>query len=63
MLHTPIVDEQGLGRLARGRSFYLAGQKQAQLRAVPFQWQLKTVPGAGHDFEIMSRAAAEFLYP
>lgn len=62
MLHTPLVDEQGLGRLARGRTFYAAGQEQAKQLSVPFSWELKTVPGVGHNYEAMSRAAANLLY-
>ena len=63
MLHTPIVDQQGLGRLARGCNFYNVGKEQAQSLGVPFNWKLKVVPKVDHDFEIMSRAAANLLYP
>lgn len=63
LLHTPMIDEQGLGRLARGKHFFSVGKIQAQKLGVPFNWSLKTVPDAGHEFEVMSRAAAKILFP
>ncbi|WP_156811991.1 heavy metal-binding domain-containing protein [Robiginitomaculum antarcticum] len=63
LLRTPIIDEQGLGRLARGKNFYAVAKAQAQSFDVPFNWTLEIVPKAGHDFEVMSRAAANMLFP
>lgn len=61
-LHTPTIDRQGLGRLARGRHFHDRGREKAADLAVPFNWSLEVVPGVGHDFRAMSRAAALLLY-
>ena len=62
LLRTPTIDEQGQGRLSRGRYFYKTGQEQAAALDSPFRWRLKTVPGVGHDFRAMSRAAHDILY-
>ncbi|ACG79185.1 hypothetical protein PHZ_c2776 [Phenylobacterium zucineum HLK1] len=63
MLHTPAIDRQGLHRLARGRTFFEAGRRAAAGLDAPFAWRLQTVPGVGHDFRGMARAAGELLYP
>lgn len=63
LLRTPTIDEQGQGRLSRGRYFYKTGQEQAATLDAPFHWRLETVPDVGHDFRAMSRAAREVLYP
>lgn len=63
LLHTPIIDRQGLGRLSRGRSFFRIGQEQARELRAEFCWRIETVPGVGHDFRAMSRAAARLLAP
>ncbi|MEO1407612.1 MAG: hypothetical protein AAFV54_14135, partial [Pseudomonadota bacterium] len=62
LLHTPVVDEQGLGRLSRGQNFYRSGQEQATALGVPFHWALKTVPNVGHDYQAMSLAAAQAVF-
>lgn len=61
LLRTPIIDRQGLGRLSRGRNFFRVGQAQARALQAGFRWCMETVPGVGHDFREMSRAAAAFL--
>ena len=59
---TPETNAQGLHRLARGCYFYAAAmQEQARLK-LSTNWQLKIVPGVGHDYRRMADAAAEFLY-
>ena len=62
LLRTPTIDEQGQGRLSRGRYFYKTGQEQAAVLDAPFHWRLETVPGVGHNFRAMSRAAHDILY-
>lgn len=61
-LHTPLADRQGLDRLSRGRFFHRAGEAQARTLNVPFAWRLQFVPGVGHDYRGMGRAAAVLLY-
>ena len=63
LLRTPTIDEQGQGRLSRGRYFYKTGQEQAAALDTSFRWRLETVPGVGHNFRAMSRAAHDVLYP
>lgn len=62
LLHTPIIDQQGLGRLDRGRYFFEYGQRLADKNGVPFNWKLKTVPGVGHNYRAMGQAAGALLY-
>jgi hypothetical protein len=61
-LHTPLADRQGYHRLARGHYFFEAGQKKARSMGVAFNWQLKVIPGVGHEYKEMGRAAAQYLY-
>jgi pimeloyl-ACP methyl ester carboxylesterase len=61
-LRTPSLDKQGVGRLARGRSFYAAGERQAKALKTPFNWRLEVVPGVGHEYRKMTSAAARELY-
>lgn len=63
ILHTPLVDQQGLGRLDRGRYFFAQAEQRARAMNVPLAWRLRTVPGVGHNFRAMSQAAASLLYP
>ena len=62
MLHTPTVDRQGLGRYARGQSFFRESQQLAKRRGMAFNWRLVSVEGVGHDYEKMGKAAARLLY-
>lgn len=61
-LRSPSADEQGPGRLERGRHFYRRARELADRMGTEFEWSLEVVPGVGHDHEGMSRAAAEYLY-
>lgn len=61
-VHTPLIDRYGVDRGSRGRTFFKAGQDRAQAMNVPFNWSLEVVPGVGHDYRAMSRAAARRLY-
>ena len=56
-LHTPQLDRFGRDRLSRGRTFFEAAQARAKVLSAPLEWKLQTVPGVGHDFRGMSRAA------
>ena len=62
MLHTPLADQQGPGRLSRGQYFYRESQQIAESMGTDFNWRLKIVEGVGHDHRLMGKAAAEFLY-
>jgi poly(3-hydroxybutyrate) depolymerase len=53
--------EQGKHRFARGQTFYSASMQSAAILNVPFNWQLKTVPGAGHNNSEMAKAAVVLL--
>ena len=61
-LRTPKADEQGIGRLARGRYFFSESQKIATALDAEFRWTIEEVPGVGHDFRRMAEAAARLLY-
>jgi pimeloyl-ACP methyl ester carboxylesterase len=61
-LRTPKADEQGIGRLARGRYFFSESEKIAATLGAEFRWTVETVPGVGHDFRRMAEAAARLLY-
>lgn len=61
-LHTPLIDQQGVDRLSRGRYFFQAGRKRAQSLGARFNWAMEVVPGVGHDYRAMGRAAARLLY-
>jgi poly(3-hydroxybutyrate) depolymerase len=61
-LSTPKANEQGIGRLARGRYFFNESQKIAAGIGAEFRWTLEKVPGVGHDFRRMAEAAARLLY-
>jgi hypothetical protein len=62
MLHTLSADAQGLGRFERGKYFYAQSREFAQSAKAPFNWQVKSVKGVGHDYREMGVAAAELLY-
>ena len=61
-LHTPFVDQQGLGRLERGRSFYYESRNAAARLKAMYNWHIEVTPGVGHDYRKMSQAAARYLY-
>ena len=60
-IHTPLIDNQGSGRLARGKYFFRNAEERARKLELPFRWSLQVVPDVGHDFRAMSRAAARAL--
>ncbi|MEM7360399.1 MAG: heavy metal-binding domain-containing protein [Pseudomonadota bacterium] len=62
MLHTPIADQQGLGRLERGQYFFRQSKDIAEAMNLPFNWQIQTIRDTGHDHRKMAQAAAEFLF-
>lgn len=62
MLHTPLVDQQGLGRLSRGQYFYTESRNKARELNTPFNWTVQIVENVGHDFRLMGNAAAAYLY-
>ncbi|MBD1584710.1 hypothetical protein [Pseudoalteromonas sp. S16_S37] len=62
MLHTPTLDKQGLGRLARSHYFFAHSAQYAANINAKFNWQHQVVKGVGHDFKKMSKAAAQYLY-
>jgi hypothetical protein len=61
-IHTPLIDNQGSGRLARGKYFFRNAEERARKLELPFRWSLQVVPDVGHDFRAMSRAAAGALF-
>lgn len=62
LLRSPMVDRQGLHRLARGRYFHRAGEALANRLDTDFAWELRVIAEVGHDFRGMSAAAADYLY-
>lgn len=58
---TPEAMAQGAYRLERGQNFFAAARELAERQAVPFNWQLALVPGAGHDNRLMAPAALPYL--
>ncbi len=62
LLRTPQLDEFGVYRLERGRTFFAAAQQRARALGADFNWTLEIVPNVGHDFRAMPRAAAQRLY-
>jgi len=62
MLHTPIVDLQGLGRLSRGKYFFKESQEKAREINADFNWKLKIIENVGHDYRLMGMAASGYLY-
>ncbi len=58
---TPEALVQGRHRLARGQAFFEAARLRAEQAAVPFNWQVVTVPGADHDNRLMAPAAIPYL--
>jgi len=59
---TEEANKQGRDRLERGRYFYNTSKQNAERANKIFNWQIKIVPGIGHDYQKMGEAAAEFLY-
>src|SRR5690606_21404598 len=53
---------QGAHRFERGNNFYKAARELAEKEGVDFTWQIRTVPGVGHENGQMAVDAAAFLY-
>ena len=52
---------QGANRYERGHFYFKRAAADAQRIGAPFAWQLREVPGAGHENEDMAPAAADVL--
>lgn len=52
---------QGANRYERGHFYFKRAASVARRIGAPFAWQLREVPGAGHENEDMAPAAAEIL--
>jgi len=62
LLHSPNVNIQGLHRLSRAQYFYNKSEEMASTLNLEFNWQLKIVPNVGHNYRLMGKAAASYLY-
>ncbi|WP_237063760.1 MULTISPECIES: hypothetical protein [Microbulbifer] len=62
LVRTPDVNWQGDHRLSRGKYFFAQAQERARELGTELQWQLEVVPGVGHDYPAMGKAAADYLY-
>lgn len=60
--HTTEADAQGNNRVERAQYFYSYAQLKSQQLSVPLAWQYKSIPDAGHDFNLTSAAAMNILY-
>jgi len=60
--HTPEADVQGNNRVERAQYFYGQAQLKSQQLGVSLAWQYKSIPDAGHDFDLTSAAAMNILY-
>jgi hypothetical protein len=58
---TDEADDQGDHRLERGLNFYLTARQSARDQGLAFKWRLQVVPGVGHSYVHMARAAAPLL--
>ncbi|WP_347923952.1 hypothetical protein [Pontimicrobium sp. SW4] len=61
-LQSKSADEQGHHRLERGKFFFKQAKEMAKRLNTEFNWELKTVPGVGHDYKNMGLAASNYLY-
>lgn len=60
---SPEAMRQGRHRFERGHTFFDYCQRLAVAKNLPFNWDLKTVPGAGHSNEQMAEKAGAILFP
>lgn len=56
------ANQQGAHRLERGRFFFQTSEEIASDMDLEFNWQIVTIPGIGHNYREMSKAAAKYLY-
>lgn len=61
--HTPEADAQGLHRLARAQYFYNTAYVMADSLGLPFNWELRLIPGLNHDYVDAVGHAADLLFP
>ncbi len=59
----PEAMAQGPHRFARGQRYFELNRRSAERLGVPFNWQLATVPGVGHENRRMAPAAIPYLLP
>lgn len=57
----PQAVAQGKTRYERGHFYFRRARSTAARLAAPFNWQLREVPGAGHEFDRMSPTAAALM--
>jgi hypothetical protein len=53
---------QGATRLARGESYFAAGEARARALGQPFAWRLLIAPGAAHDVDEVAPSAGFLLF-
>ena len=58
---TPEADAQGEHRLARGQHFFYQASSEAARLGADFKWELRTVPGVGHNGSKMAKAAVKVI--
>lgn len=61
-LQSKSADKQGHHRLERGKLFYKQAKEMAAKLNTEFNWELKIVPGVGHNYKKMGQAASDYLY-
>jgi DNA-directed RNA polymerase subunit RPC12/RpoP len=62
LLRSTSADKQGVHRASRAAYFYQRSKLKAKTLGYDFNWELKMVPGIGHDHRKMGDAAASYLY-
>lgn len=60
---TAQADNQGKNRLERGMRFFQFNEDRASSQSQSFQWKLFFARDIGHDHTLMSKEAADILYP
>ncbi len=59
---TPQAMKQGAFRFERGRKFYEACRRAAELRRIPFAWKMQVAPGVAHRNRDVAPHAAKILF-
>lgn len=62
LVRNPQLDIQGTYRLSRGKHFFKKSKELASSLNVKYNWNMHIVPGVGHDYKNMGKAAAKYLY-
>lgn len=60
--HTSQAEAQGANRLERAQYFFTESRQLALVQGLTFNWQYKTLPLVGHDFNATGLAAADLLF-